>query len=105
MIQVEGMKVSREHVFPGRNDPKQAMNSQMANAALKRFGYGGKLVAHGLLSIARTAMNEAGFNSDVIESTLAHTDRNEVRRAYNRSTYLEQRVALMNWWGLVVKDL
>jgi hypothetical protein len=35
MIQVEGMKVSREHVFPGRNDPKQAMNSQTANTALK----------------------------------------------------------------------
>ena len=30
----------REHVFPSRNDPKQAMNSQTANAALKRMGYG-----------------------------------------------------------------
>ncbi len=38
----------REHVFPSRNDPKQPMNSQTANAALKRIGYGGKLVAHGL---------------------------------------------------------
>ncbi len=38
----------REHVFPSRNAPKQPMNSQTANAALKRIGYGGKLVAHGL---------------------------------------------------------
>jgi len=75
------------------------MNSQTANAALKRLGYTGKLVAHGLRSIASTALNEAGFNPDVIEAALAHNDKNEVRRAYNRSTYLHQRVEMMNWWG------
>lgn len=89
----------REHVFPSRNDPKQAMNSQTTNAALKRIGYGGKLVAHGLRSIASTALNEAGFNPDVIEAALAHSDKNEVRRAYNRSSYLEFRKELMTWWG------
>ncbi|EHO6179901.1 tyrosine-type recombinase/integrase [Salmonella enterica] len=92
----------REHVFPSRNDPKQAMNSQTANAALKRIGFGGKLVAHGLRSIASTAMNEAGFSPDIIEAALAHSDKNEVRRAYNRSTYLEQRKDLISWWGLFV---
>lgn len=89
----------REHVFPSRNDPKQPMNSQTANAALKRIGHGGKLVAHGLRAIASTAMNEAGLNSDVIEAVLAHIEKNEVRRAYNRSTYLEKRKELMSWWG------
>lgn len=92
----------REHVFPSRNDPRKAMNSQTANAALKRIGYGGKLVAHGLRSIASTAMNEAEFNADVIEAALAHSDKNEVRKAYNRSTYLEQRRELMDWWGAEV---
>ncbi|MCL9647791.1 MULTISPECIES: integrase domain-containing protein [Pantoea] len=89
----------RENIFPSRNNPKQPMNSQTANAALKRIGYGGKLVAHGLRSIASTAMNEAGFNADVIEAALAHSDKNEVRRAYNRSTYLLKRKELMEWWG------
>lgn len=93
------ISVHREYIFPCRSDPKQPMNSQTANAALKRMGYGGKLVAHGLRSIASTALNEAEFNSDVIESALAHTDKNEVRRAYNRSTYLEKRKEMMAWWG------
>jgi len=92
----------REHVFPSRNDPKEPMNSQTANAAIKRMGYGNKLVAHGMRSIASTAMNEANFNADVIESALAHSDKNEVRRAYNRSTYLKQRIELMDWWGNLV---
>ena len=99
---MKAISAHREHVFPSRNDPKQAMNSQTANAALKRIGYGGKLVAHGLRSIASTALNEAGFNADVIEAALAHTDKNEVRRAYNRSIYLEQRKDLMSWWGVFV---
>jgi integrase len=95
----------REYVFPSRNDPKQPMNSQTANAALKRIGYGGKLVAHGLRSIASTAMNEKGFAPDVIEAALAHSDKNEVRRAYNRSDYLEHRKGLMTWWGSKVYSL
>ncbi|MGE1160922.1 integrase domain-containing protein [Pantoea agglomerans] len=98
------LSAHREHIFPSRNDPKEPMNSQTANAALKRIGYGGKLVAHGLRSIASTALNEEGFNADVIEAALAHTDKNEVRKAYNRSTYLNQRRDLMEWWGVKVKN-
>jgi len=98
------ISANREYLFLSRTDPKQPMNSQSANAALKRLGFGGKLVAHGLRAIASTAMNEASFNSDVIESALAHHDTNEVRRAYNRSTHLEQRVALMNWWGKKISE-
>lgn len=98
------ISANREHVFPSRNDPKEPMNSQTANAALKRIGYGGKLVAHGLRSIASTAMNEYGFKADVIEAALAHSDKNEVRRAYNRTTYLAQRKELMIWWGAFVSE-
>ena len=92
----------REHIFPSRNNPNKSMNSQTANAALKRIGFAGKLVAHGLRSIASTALNEQGCNPDVIEAALAHSDKNEVRRAYNRSIYLEQRKQLMNYWGSIV---
>ncbi|HIB0239482.1 TPA: integrase domain-containing protein [Escherichia coli] len=102
LIILEVMKpisAHREHIFPSRNNPQEPMNSQTANAALKRIGYGGKLVAHGLRSIASTALNEAEFNSDIIESALAHIDKNEVRRAYNRSTYLDKRKEMMAWWG------
>lgn len=96
---------SREHFFPSRNDPRQAMNSQTANAALKRIGFSGMLVAHGLRAITSTALNEAGFNPDAIESTFAHFDKNEVRRAYKRSTYLSERKDLMKWWSnLIIKN-
>lgn len=89
----------RPYVFPHNSDPKKHMNAQTANQAIKRMGFAGELVAHGLRSIASTAMNEEGFSPDVIEAALSHMDKNEVRRAYNRSTYLEQRRPLMTWWA------
>lgn len=90
---------NREFIFPSRIKPTQPMNSQTVNAALKRAGFGGVLVSHGLRSIASTALNKQGFPPDVIEAALAHVDKNEVRRAYNRSDYLEQRRPMMQWWA------
>lgn len=54
-------------------------------------------------AIASTVLNEKGFPPDVIEAALAHIDTNEVRRAYNRSQYLEQRREMMIWWGEYVE--
>ncbi|SVN97120.1 integrase [Klebsiella pneumoniae] len=96
---MKSLSGGREFIFPSRIKPTQPMNSQTVNAALKRAGLGGVLVSHGLRSIASTALNEQGFPPDVIEAALAHIDKNEVRRAYNRSDYLEQRRPMMQWWA------
>ncbi|CCI75694.1 unnamed protein product [Klebsiella pneumoniae subsp. rhinoscleromatis SB3432] len=93
----------REYVFPSFKTPTLPMSSQSANAALRRMGYQGVLVSHGLRAIFSTAANEEGFEPDVIEAALAHIDTNEVRRAYNRSNYLEKRIVLMCWWGEFVE--
>lgn len=89
----------REFIFPGDRNPRSHISKQTANMALKRMGFGGQLVAHGLRSIASTALNEQGFDPDVIESALAHKDKNEVRAAYNRAEYLERRRVVMGWWS------
>jgi integrase len=89
----------RLFVFPGYRNPLGHINDQSANAALKRLGYGGRLVAHGLRSLGSTTLNEQGFNPDAIEAALSHADDNEIRRAYNRSDYFEQRVIMMAWWS------
>jgi integrase len=89
----------REHVFPSDRSPMNHANSQTTNMALKRMGYGGVLVAHGLRSLASTTLNEEAFKPDVIEMALAHVDNNAVRAAYNRAEYLEQRRVMMQWWS------
>jgi integrase len=95
----------REYLFPADRNPRTHANSQTANMALKRMGFGGELVSHGLRSLASTTLNEQGmFDPDVIEAALAHVDKNEVRRAYNRSEYIEQRRALMAWWSQHIEE-
>ena len=89
----------REHVFPADRNPRTHANSSTGNMALKRMGYGGQLVSHGLRALASTTLNEQGFDPDIIEAALAHVDKNEVRKAYNRAQYLEQRLKLMGWWS------
>lgn len=89
----------REYVFTGDRNYSKPINEQTANAALKRMGFGGRTVAHGLRALASTTLNEQGFDSDVIEAALAHVDSNEVRRAYNRAEYLERRRVMMGWWS------
>lgn len=93
----------REFVFPADRNPRTHANPSTANMALKRMGYGGVLVAHGMRSIASTALNENGFDPDVIESALAHISKDEVRAAYNRAEYLERRTKLMAWWSEYIK--
>ncbi|TKB53075.1 integrase domain-containing protein [Ferrimonas aestuarii] len=97
----EMMPVSghREHVFPKRGDPLSHASTQTANQALKRMGFQGELVAHGLRSLASTILNDKEFAPDIIETALAHLDGNEVRAAYNRAEYLEARRKMMDWWG------
>ena len=81
------------------------MNTQTANMAIKRMGFGGRLVAHGLRSIASTTLNEHGFDPEVIEAALAHVDKDQVRSAYNRADYIERRRVMMNWWSEYIENV
>jgi integrase len=89
----------RKYLFPSYTDHNKHCNTESANKALGRIGYKNKLVAHGLRALASTTLNEQGHDPDVIESALAHLDKNEVRRAYNRAEYLERRRVLMCYWS------
>ena len=94
-----------EFVFPTARPPyNKPMSSQTANMAIKRMGYKDKLVAHGLRALASTALNEQGFNYDVIESALSHVDKNAVRRAYNKAEYEQQKRIMLDWWGDFVEQ-
>ncbi|PCI64944.1 MAG: integrase [Kangiella sp.] len=89
----------KKYIFLADRNPNMSANPSTVNMALKRMGYGGILVAHGFRSIASTALNEQGFDPDVIESALAHEQGDKVRAAYNRSNYIERRKPLMVWWS------
>ncbi|HEX5806112.1 MAG TPA: integrase arm-type DNA-binding domain-containing protein [Macromonas sp.] len=91
----------RDLVFPspyyvGKDAP---LSENTFNSALARMGYKGYATAHGFRALFSTVANEVGMNPDVIERQLAHKERNEIRAAYHRSTYMQDRAKLMQWWA------
>lgn len=99
LARIKPLSGHKDFIFPSHNDPLTHTNPSTVNMAIKRMGYKDKLVGHGLRSLASTTLNEQGFDPDVIEAALAHADKNEVRRVYNRADYLERRSTLMYWWS------
>lgn len=86
-------------VFPSPFYPSQPLSENTFNSALARLGYKGTATAHGFRALFSTVANECNWNPDAIERQLAHVERNGVRAAYHRSTYLDDRAKLMQWWA------
>lgn len=89
----------KEYLFPGVKNRLSHANRETVNTAMKRNGLKGQIVSHGLRALFSTTCHEQGLDSELIETALAHLDKNESRRAYNRSEYLKRRRVLMCWWS------
>lgn len=87
-------------VFPGERSTKQPLSNNSTNAALRRMGFTKEeMTTHGFRAMFSSMANEHGWNADVIERSLAHVESNEVRRAYHRAEYIEDRKKLAQWWA------
>lgn len=64
-----------------------------------------EMTAHGFRSMASTLLNEKGYNRDWIERQLAHSERNNVRAAYNYAEYLPERRQMMQDWADYLMEL
>ena len=88
------------YVFPGVRSPKRPMSANTVNAALRRLGYDkDTMTGHGFRSMASTVLHEQGWNPDVIERQLAHSEQNSVRAAYNYAEHLPERRQMMQGWA------
>jgi integrase len=88
-------------LFPGNRSYVQPISENTLNAALRRMGYTkDQMTAHGFRGSASTLLNESGkFSPDAIERSLSHQDKDEIRRAYNRGAYWQERVTMAQWWA------
>ena len=98
LVELKRKYPSNDFLFYNQ-DPAKPIRDNALIEALYWLGYKGKMTVHGFRAVASTVLNENGFRSDVIERQLAHIESNEVRRAYNRAEYLDERVEMMQWWG------
>ncbi|WP_278393258.1 tyrosine-type recombinase/integrase [Sphingobium yanoikuyae] len=96
-----------KYLFPALGRPRKAMSENTVNQGLRRLGYtSDHMTAHGFRAMAATLLNERGeWNPDAIERQLAHVDTNQVRRAYARGEYWDERVQMMQSWSDYLDEL
>jgi len=112
------MKMSKEHIVPlstqaiallreaqSLNPESDApfANTSLANInrAYRVMGFSADEVsAHGFRATARTLLDEVlEYDPRLIESQLAHSVRDTLGRAYNRTGFIKQRREMMQQWG------
>jgi len=97
-----------KYLFPGARTSARPMSNNTVNAALRRLGYDTKeeMTGHGFRAMARTVMDEVlHIRPEIVEHQLAHAVKDPLGRAYNRTTYLPERKAMMQQWADYLDEL
>lgn len=91
----------RLYVFP--SPAKQTtphLHRDALSKALRDMGFQGKHATHGFRGTLRTMARERlGVDIDVLEAQLAHAKRGDVQKAYDRTTFDDQRRKVMQTWA------
>lgn len=99
-----------DYLFPGTHPDKPLSENTMIYA-LYRLGYHSRQTVHGFRSLASTWANEQlvefgkpamwirKYHEDWVEMQLAHSEKNDVRGAYNAAEYLTPRRRMMQDWA------
>lgn len=95
------------YVFPSIRTTARPMSENTLLSAYRRMGYTKEeLTGHGFRATARTMLDELlGVRVEVIEMQLAHSVKDTNGRAYNRTTFWNDRVEMMQLWGDFVEGL
>ncbi len=98
--ELERHSAGLEFMFRGQGK-KGPISENTINKACQRMGFrSDEMTPHGFRTTASSFLNETGkWNSDAIEKALSHKDADAIRAIYNRATYWQERVQMMQWWS------
>ena len=103
--EMENLSGKGQYVFPSVRGRGRPMSENTVNAALQRMGFKDVMTGHGFRAMARTVLVERlGYPAEYVEQQLAHSVRDPLGRAYNRTTYLEQRREMLQAWADYLDD-
>lgn len=99
--ELHGLTGHATMVFRGERHHDRPMSENTINAALRAMGFSqAEVTGHGFRATARTMLHERlGFSPEIIEAQLAHSVRDSLGRAYNRTEFTEQRRAMLQAWA------
>ena len=96
------LSTGSDWVMPSRQSLKKPISKSTLNVAVRTLDVDTRdFVIHDFRRTASTHLNEAGFNADWIEKSLAHEGIG-VRSVYNKAQWLDQRREMLQWWADLV---
>jgi integrase len=94
------------YIFPSLRTGSRPMSNNTVLAALRRMGFTKEeMTPHGFRSMASTLLHENGWKHEIIELQLAHSRRDKVSAAYDRSRRLPERKVMMQWWADLLQQM
>ena len=95
------------YVFPSPARQKTPhLHRDALSKALRDMGFQGKHATHGFRGTLRTVARERlGVDIDVLEAQLAHAKKGDVAKAYDRTTFDDQRREVMQTWADYLDNL
>lgn len=90
-----------KYVFPSVRGASRCLSENGVRMALRDLGYSNDVVTpHGFRATARTLLDEVlRYRVDLIEHQLAHAVKDSTGRAYNRTSFIEDRAEMMQSWA------
>lgn len=105
--EIQAYTAGREYVFPPLARQKTPhLHRDALSAALRRMGFAGRHATHGFRGMLRTVARERlGIDPDILEAQLAHAKKGDVQKAYDRTTFNEDRIRAMQAWADYIDNL
>ena len=99
--ELESLTGRVHYVFPSPARQKTPhLHRDALSKALREMGFQGKHATHGFRGMLRTVGRERlGVDIDVLEAQLAHAKRGDVQKAYDRTTFDDDRRRVMQEWA------
>ena len=101
LAELKELTGSSKYVFPSGRSFSRPMSNNAILAALRRMGFEKtEMTGHGFRAMARTILDEVlQQRPELIEHQLAHSVRDPLGRAYNRTAHLPERRKMMQLWA------
>ena len=107
LAELKELTGSSKYVFPSGRSFSRPMSNNAILAALRRMGFEKtEMSGHGFRAMARTILDEVlQQRPELIEHQLAHSVRDPLGRAYNRTAHLPERRKMMQLWSTYLDGL
>ena len=106
---LRGLKDDSKSVFVFPSPARQKtphLHRDALSKALREMGFKGKHATHGFRGTLRTMARERlSVDIDILEAQLAHAKRGDVQKAYDRTTFGDQRIRVMQEWADYLDEL